>query len=185
MNTSKADIINWIKTYTPDLFSYTLAKVQQKEVAEDLVQDTFLSAYQSYEKFEGRSNVKTWIFSILKHKIADHYRLKYKQHTEVASDLIDKFFNENHRWKPEYQPANWGDEKELLDDPDFAKALNNCFEQLPQKWSSAIQLKFLEEHDSKAICSKLEITNSNFWQIIHRAKLQLRNCLEVKWFKRI
>ena len=75
-------------------------------------------------------------------------------------------------------------DKLLLDDPEFSKVLHNCFEKLPQKWSSAVQLKFLEEHDSKTICSKLEITTSNFWQIVHRVKLQLRNCLELKWFKK-
>ncbi len=183
MTIIKDDIISLVKAYTKDLSNYAIAKVHQKEIAEDLVQDTFLSAYQSYENYKGKSNEKTWLLAILKHKIADHYRLKYKQHTEVASDFVDKFFNENHRWKPEYRPTNWGDEKELLDDPEFSKALNDCLEKLPQKWSSAVQLKFLEEHDSKTICSKLEITTSNFWQIIHRAKLQLRNCLEFKWFK--
>ena len=179
----KDDIITLVKTHTKDLFAYTISKVNQREIAEDLVQDAFLSAYQSYDKFKGQSNVKTWLFSILKHKIADYYRLKYKENTEAFSDIFDKFFNESNRWKPEYRPVNWGDEKELLDDPDFAKALKDCFEKLPSQWSFAVQLKYLEEHDSKIICSKLEITTSNFWQIIHRAKLQLRSCLELKWFK--
>ena len=180
----KEEISFWVKTYTKDLFSYVITKVPQKEVAEDLVQDTFLSAYQSYENYKEKSNVKTWLFSILKHKIADYYRSKYKQNIEFGSDFIDTFFDEDHRWKPEYRPTNWGNEKELLDHPEFSKALHYCFEKLPQKWSSAVQLKFLEEHNSKTICSKLEITTSNFWQIIHRAKLQLRNCLELKWFKK-
>ncbi len=184
MIVNNSDIISWVKIYTKDLFSYTITKVPQKEVAEDLVQDTFLSAYQSYENYKGKSNVKTWLFSILKHKIADYYRSKYKKNFEVDYDFIDTFFDDNHRWKPEYRPANWGDEKELLNDPEFAKALHNCFEKLPQKWSSAMQLKFLEEHNSNVICSELEITTSNFWQIIHRAKLHLRNCLELKWFKK-
>jgi RNA polymerase sigma-70 factor (ECF subfamily) len=179
----KEEISTWVKIYTKDLFSYTITKVHQKEIAEDLVQDAFLSAYQSYENYKGKSNVKTWLFSILKHKIADYFRSKYKSSTEVSSDLIDKFFDGNHRWKPECRPQHWTEEKELLDDPEFSKALNDCFNKLPDKWSYAVQLKFLEEHNSKIICSKLEITTSNFWQIIHRAKLHLRNCLELKWFK--
>ena len=55
----KEEISSWVKTYTTDLFSYTITKVHQKELAEDLVQDTFLSAYQSYENYKGKSNVKT------------------------------------------------------------------------------------------------------------------------------
>ena len=184
MATTNNEIISWVKTYTKDLLGYASSKVHQKEVAEDLVQDTFLSAYQSFQKYMGKSNVKTWLFSILKHKIADYYRLKYKQNIKTSSDFTDPFFDENNRWKPEYQPMNWGDEKELLDDPEFSKALNKCFEKLPQKWSSVMQFKYQEEYNSKVICSELEITISNFWQIIHRAKLHLRNCLELNWFKK-
>ncbi len=184
MMVAEDDITSWVKMYTKDLFSYAITKVPQKEIAEDLVQDTFLSAYQSYKTYQGKSNVKTWLFSIINHKIADYYRSKYKQDTQVTSDIIDKFFNQNKRWKSEYRPIYWGDEKELFNDSEFLKILKNCFDKLPQRWSAVVQLKFLEEHNSKLICSRLEITTSNFWQIIHRAKLQLRNCLEVKWFKR-
>lgn len=179
----KDDIIPLVKSHTKDLFAYTISKVNQREIAEDLVQETFLSAFQSYENYKGKSNVKTWLFSILKHKIADYFRSKYKSNTEVSSDIIDKFFDGNDHWKPEYRPKQWPDEKELLDDPEFSKTLSECLKGLPQKWSSVVQLKYLEETESKIICSQLEITTSNFWQIIHRAKLQLRNCLEVKWFK--
>ena len=184
MTISRQHIIEFVKTYTKDLFAYTLSKVQQREIAEDLVQETFLAAYQSYDSFEGKSNVKTWLFSILKHKIADYYRSTYKKSAEVLLGINENFFDENQRWKPEYRPMNWGNENELLDDPAFAKALNNCFEDLPEKWSSAMRLKYLEEYNADGICNQLEITKSNFWQIIHRAKLQLRNCLEIKWFKK-
>ncbi len=102
----KAEISTWVKNYTTDLLSFTITKVEQKEVAEDLVQDTFLSAYQSYENYKGKSNAKTWLFSILKHKIADHYRSKYKKSSEFSLGIIDEFFDKNHRWKPEYRPTN-------------------------------------------------------------------------------
>ncbi|MEO7265658.1 MAG: sigma-70 family RNA polymerase sigma factor [Ferruginibacter sp.] len=177
------DIIIWVKIYTKDLFSYTHIKVQQKQVAEDLVQETFLAAYQSHHKYQGKSSIKTWLFSILKHKIADYYRSKYKTSSVLSSGTIEQFFDDNQSWKPEYRPKDWGNEEELLDDPDFTKALKNCFQQLPGKWSSAVQMKFLEENDADRICSQLEITKANYWQIIHRAKIQLRNCLELKWFK--
>ncbi|MEO8415632.1 MAG: sigma-70 family RNA polymerase sigma factor [Ginsengibacter sp.] len=184
MATAKDDMISWVKIYTKDLFSYTLSKVERREIAEDLVQDTFLSAYQSFTNFKGKSNAKTWLFSILKNKIADHYRSRYKRSMEASPVFIDAFFDENDRWKPEYKPTAWANETELLDDPEFSKTLNNCIENLPAKWSSAVQLKYLKDHDTHIICSELEITPSNFWQIIHRAKLQLRNCLELQWFKK-
>ncbi len=184
MKNTKDDIISWVKIYTKDLFSYTIYKVGQKEIAEDIVQETFLSAHKSFANFQNKSSAKTWLFSILKHKIADHFRLKYKSNTEPSSDIIENFFDENQRWKPEYRPKPWTEDNHLLNDPAFSKTLSDCLKALPDKWSSAVQLKYLEETDSKEICSQLEITTANFWQIIHRAKLQLRNCLDVKWFKK-
>ena len=180
----KSDIVSLVKNYTKDLYTYAISKIAQKEIAEDLVQDTFLSAHQSYQNFKGNSNVKTWLFSILKNKIADHYRLKYKENTQSSSGILQEFFNKNEAWKSEYKPLSWGNEKELLDDPDFAKALKGCFEKLPQQGSIAVRLKYLEEQKAETICSKLEISKTNYWQIIHRAKLQLRNCLELKWFRK-
>lgn len=179
---SKEKYIVLVKTYTKDLFAYAITRVQLKELAEDLVQDALLAAYQSYNNFKGKSSEKTWLLSILKHKIADHYRSKYRSGAAVSSVMDNLFFNENDRWKPEYRPADWGNEKALLDDPEFTRALKGCFDALPQKWSSVMQLKYLEERDAEGICTNLEITKANFWQIIHRAKLQLRNCLELKWF---
>lgn len=183
MTTSKDDIISWVRTYTKDLFAYAMGRVQQKEVAEDIVQETFLSAHKSFDNYKSKSSVKTWLFSILKHKVADYYRRKYKAGVEISTGIIEDFFDENDRWKPEHRPKEWPDEKDLVDDPEFSKALSECFKSLPEKWSSAIRLKYLEEHDADGICNQLEISKSNFWQIIHRAKLSLRNCLELKWFK--
>lgn len=177
------EVVSWVKLHTKSLFSYALTKVLQKEVAEDLVQDTFMAACQSFDKYKGNSNIKTWLFSILKHKIADYYRLKYKQHTGVSTDAGTGFFDENEGWKKEYFPHDWHNETDLLEDPEFAKAFTNCLENLPQKWLAVVQSKYLYENDTKIVCSQLEISSSNFWQIIHRAKLQLRNCLQEKWFK--
>ncbi len=50
----KEEISTWVKTYIKDLLSYTISKVEQKEIAEDLVQETFLSAYQSFENYQGK-----------------------------------------------------------------------------------------------------------------------------------
>ncbi len=183
MGNSKDSIISLVKKYTTELYAFTMAKVNQKQIAEDIVQETFLSAYQGYDNFQNKSSVKTWLFSILKHKIADHFRLKYKSNTE-PSNVTEKFFDDNERWKPEYRPKQWAEENNLLDDPAFSKTFSDCLKALPDKWSAAVQLKYLEETNSKEICSQLEITTANFWQIIHRAKLQLRDCLDVNWFKK-
>ncbi|PIY34118.1 MAG: RNA polymerase subunit sigma, partial [Bacteroidetes bacterium CG_4_10_14_3_um_filter_42_6] len=58
-----------------------------------------------------------------------------------------------------------------------------CLDALPDRWSLSIKLKYLMEKESEEICQELGVSPTNFWQIMHRAKLQLRDCVENKWFK--
>lgn len=183
MDAMKLTVESWVKLHTREMYSYALIKVKAKEAAEDIVQNAFLAAWKAYPSFQQKSNPRTWLFSILKHKIADYYRIKFRQSSEIPSDITGKFFDKNDRWNSAYRPSEWQADKDLLDDPEFTNALKDCFEKLPEKWSSAVRLKYLEQDDAETICSMLEITKPNFWQIIHRAKLSLRNCLELKWIK--
>lgn len=184
---SEADITNiilksWVNLYSDSLYSFAFYKVNDKETAEDLVQETFLAVLNSFNKYEGKSEPKTWLFAILKNKIADHYRKSFRK-SEKTTVSFDNFFDENGDWIAEQRPQIWKTEDEnLLDNPNFKKTLTNCLDKLPQQWNAAIVLKFLEEKESNEICQELSVSPTNFWQIIHRAKLQLRKCLELNWF---
>lgn len=189
---SKTEIITqWVDLYLNDLTTWAYYKTSDKEVAEDLVQETFLSAFQGFENFENKSNPKTWLISILNFKIIDYYRNKSKIKTKQESDysifndesFLDKFFDENDAWRVSSRPQDWMETENLLDNPDFLEILYICIGYLPQQWNSAIILKYIDNKDGKNICQELGISPSNFWQILHRAKLQLRNCLDNNWFK--
>ncbi len=178
-------IKDWVNQYSDGLYSWALHKTSNKETAEDLVQDSFLAALQSIEKFEERSNPKTWLFSILNHKISDHFRSLYRKPLSFDSAFVDMFFDENNTWKKDSRPQAWDEESiHLLDNQDFNAILASCIGKLPENWNAAIQLKYFEEKDAKDICQELEVSPTNFWQIVHRAKLQLRKCLELNWFKK-
>jgi RNA polymerase sigma-70 factor (ECF subfamily) len=180
-------ISSWVTQYGNELYGWASFKVTDESVAEDLVQETFISAFQHFDNFKGTSSPKTWLFSILRNKIVDHYRKKAKSSILMDASTEDttmQWFDDNHRWKKEFRPKAWDSEGEnLLDDPEFESTLSNCIGKLPAVWSSCVQLKYLSEKDSVAICQELNITASNLWQILHRAKLHLRNCLEKNWFK--
>ena len=64
---------NWVYQYGDALFSWSISKTKNKELSEDLVQDTFIAALKSFESFENRSQPKTWLISILNNKIIDHF----------------------------------------------------------------------------------------------------------------
>lgn len=190
-NDSNQIFREWIDLYSDQLYSWAFYKTSRKETAEDLVQDTFVAAMQAYTKFENKSSIKTWLFSILKNKIYDYHRNNFK--IELASEKLNSetinsrnnFFDKDEEWINSAHPADWGEPNEnLLDNLEFNKALKKCLEKLPPQWNSAIQLKYLASKDGKIICQELGITPTNFWQILHRAKLNLRKCIELNWFNK-
>jgi RNA polymerase sigma-70 factor (TIGR02943 family) len=181
---NELDLKDLVETYTNDLYSWAYYKVSDAELAKDLVQETFLAAAEKIFAFKGKSSPKTWLFAILNHKIIDVYRKKLKQPVNPDNQVFSKFFDNEGNWHTEKLPENWNeDEKHLLDDPEFNKVLKDCLEVLPEKWKICVKLKFLSEKSGEEICQELDIAPTNFWQMVHRAKLQLRDCIENKWFK--
>jgi RNA polymerase sigma-70 factor (TIGR02943 family) len=174
----------WVQLYSDSLYSWAFYKTSNKEISEDLVQETFLSAVKTFDKFRGDSNPKTYLFAILNNKINDHYRKSYRIPHANNDEILDILFDQSEHWRRDQIPQQWEEETEnILDNSEFQKELHNCLKRLPESWFSAIQLKFMEEKKGNEICQELGITDTNFWQILHRAKLQLRKCLEINWFK--
>ncbi len=173
----------WINNYTDELLSRAVYKLSDVENAKDIVQDTFLAAAKNIHSFKQKSNPKTWLFSILNNKISDFYRKKYREDKKINTD-ISSFFTETGDWKPDKQPQNWEQSgKNLLDNMAFIEILDYCLEHLPNKYNSVIKMKYYSEKTPEEICQELEISSTNMWQIMHRAKLKLRDCIENGWFK--
>lgn len=173
---------DWVKMYLNDLVAWALQRLNDKDLARDLVQETFVSAWQQMDRFEGKSSPKTWLIGILKFKVADHYRLAYTRPTTSFS--THPWFNQNEEWKTEERPGDWAmeDQAELLDQPGFRAVWESCLGKLSGIWHTAICSRYLDEKDASAICQELSITPTNYWQMLHRAKLQLRKCLEMNYF---
>lgn len=178
-------ITEWVNLYSDKLYSWALHKTSNKEIAEDLVQDTFLAAFKGINSFKEESTPKTWLFRILNNKIIDYYRKKRNfNHISIdEKDSIkntDNLFDENGRWDalPSFIHQN---DEHLLDNPDFNCVLKKCINALPEKWRFAIQYKYIFNKNAEEICKELNITTSNYWQMIHRAKLQLGVCIEKNW----
>jgi len=190
MNFTRVDnqkLTEWVRLYTKALFNYALSKTSDSALSKDLVQDTFLAAAERFHTFKNQSDPKTWLFGILKNKIADHYRsILRKAHLNAAPlDSVTPFFDKDGRWESSQEPATWpGASPNLHDNPEFNAILQRCLKALPEALNACIRLRFLEEKKGADICRELRISSANYWQMIHRAKLQLRNCLENNWFKR-
>lgn len=178
----------WVEDYGDRLYSWALHKTSSVETAKDLVQDTFLSALKNYDKFKQKSRPDTWLFSILNNKIIDYYRKEGNtavqinpEETNSAENPLETLFDENGNWTPNGFEHFWEDETHLLDDPEFLKILDHCIKQLPGKGRNAVTMTYFSGVGSKYICQELNISPSNYWQIIHRAKLALKKCIEKHW----
>jgi RNA polymerase sigma-70 factor (TIGR02943 family) len=178
------DAKKWVNDYGDMLYRYALPRVNDGEVAKDLVQDTFLAAWRNYDNFKGEISEKNWLFTILKNKIIDHFRKSSTRLVDSLPDISDSdVYFENEHWTNSAAPRNWGiDTDSVIDRKEFYQVLAKCKSMLKEIQNTVFTMKYLDGLESEDICKELNITSSNYWVLIHRAKLQLRACLEKNWF---
>lgn len=180
-NQQPADPASWVDRYGDYLYSYAYYRVDSQETAADLVQETFLSALKSYKNFKGKSTERTWLISILKRKVIDHYRTKSRETQNSATSNLP--FDEQGKWKNQRTPEGIPEPEDTdFDKDEFYRILRWCMSVLPDKWQAVFRLKALEEQESDTVCKEMKISPSNFWVIMHRTRLQLRECFEKNWF---
>ncbi len=175
----------WLANYGDILYNYAYSRLSSSTVAEDMLQDTFVSALKSMENFRGDSSEKTWLFSILKRKIIDYYRKSSTKNerpeSSFSSPFKDSGFMEGH-WNSNRRPTDWGSKTDgAVQQSEFQEIMEFCLSGLPEKWKSVFVLKVMEEIESDKVCKEIGCTSSNLWVILHRAKLQLRECIEKNW----
>jgi RNA polymerase sigma-70 factor (ECF subfamily) len=179
----------WVDEYGDFLYRYALSRVKDPSTAEDLVQETFLAALKARRNFRGRSSARTWLIAILKHKIVDHIRKKVR---EQASDKIeslfdaavydsdDAIFNGRGDWKT--PPAKWAaNPTKLYEQKEFIDILYLCLGELPERQAKAFMMREIDGLSTDEICKALNISATNSWVILYRARMLLRQCLEIKW----
>jgi len=175
----------WLQKYGDYLFSYARMKLPSKEVAEDVIQETFLSAYKSVKSFKGNSSEKTWLVSILKRRIIDYYRKEARKQERNMSSYQLPFYEsgtyQNH-WLEQRAPKNWLSDTSLQFD-EFHRILQFCLSHLSPKHRLVFMMKILEECSNEEVCKEAEISTANLWTIMHRARLQIRECVEKNGYK--
>jgi len=176
----------WADLYADYMFYYANSRINDYEMAKDLVQETFLAALNAMPNYRGDSNEKTWITSILKRKIIDHYRKKNS--TKGQAEIHMSFYEDGAKkgdWLEERVPQEWGNDTEKsIENTELKGILELCIDYLPPKHQVVFKMKTILNIDTEDICKELEISSSNLWVMIHRARTQLRECLEENWFNR-
>jgi len=186
MRSKPTQIEAWLDQHGDALYQYALLKTNNPEIAADLVQDTFEAVIRS-SSFQGKSKVRSWLIGILRHKITDYYRRKYKETGGYTTDddhFSTTIFSAEGYWQAHTTPQPVVEaERNLLDNPAFLKVLALCLDKLPGIWKMVLEGKYLNEKETGQLCQELNISTTNFWQINHRAKLSMQQCLQAAWFR--
>lgn len=176
-----------IEQHRAYLLRYASLQLRDAGAAEDAVQDTLIAALEGWDRFGGKSSVKTWLTGILKHKIIDHIRRRSREQPLVSSDsdqgeseAVDALFLENGHWRQ--PPSNWGDPDKALENKAFMAVFEECARNMPAQASRAFMMREVMDLTTEDICKELDISTTNCWVMLHRARLSLRECLEMKWF---
>ena len=192
INNQIEDPESWVDQYGDFLYRFTLSRIKDPSIAEDLVQETFLAALKAQKNFQGRSTARTWLIAILKHKIVDHIRKRVREQTSnkpeskfdtPANYAVDNSFNDDGDWR--IRPSKWAaDPMKLYEQKEFMNVLYQCLGELPERQAEAFMMREIDGLSTAEICKVLNISATNSWVMLYRARMWLRQCLENNWLNR-
>jgi len=170
----------------PTLLRIARLQLRNDAWAEDAVSETLISALESAGRFGGQSQLKTWVNGILKHKIIDQFRRSGREVSIDAAaeaaqvETFDELFaDDGHRLN---KPVDWGDPEATYSRVQFFEILQICIEELPAALGRIFMMREWLELDTAKICKELDISATNSFVMLHRARMRLRECLEHRWF---
>lgn len=176
----------WLDLYGDVLYRFSVARVRDPGIAEDLVQETLLAALKAKTQYAGQASERTWLIGILKHKIIDYYRKASRENTQEYDDSLtneddDDFFDRQGSWRIDL--TSWSKPDKSLEQEQFIRVLQDCIDRLPPRLAQLFILREIDGMESQEICRTMSITTlNNFWVMMSRVRAQLRHCLDLNWF---
>lgn len=184
--TTTATLHQQLETMRPALLRFAILQLRNDALAEDVVQEALIAVLEKPERFAQQSSLRTYVTGIMKHKIIDALRLSQRTKqidtTEDQSedDVIDALFQANgHTYQ---MPRSWGSPDDTLEQKDFFRVLEICLEKLPAKTARIFMMREWLELETDEICKELDISTPNAWVMLYRARVRLRECLDLNWF---
>ncbi len=178
------DFARQVQALRPQLIRFARTQLRNDAWAEDAVSDTLLAALEKPQSFGGQSQLKTWLVGILNHKVIDQLRRHAREATVLsgddAEDLDEQLFAPDGHWRE--MPQSWGDPEQQFREQQFFQVLEACVQHLPPTQARVFMMREWLELETDEICKELQITPTNLWVLLHRARLRLRECLNQGWF---
>ena len=171
----------WVETHGDLLFNFAVGQVRDAGEAEDLVQETFLAALRMRARFGGHCSERTWLVSILRHKICDHFRRHVRERKHRVEPMTprhaDGDWDDAMLWLHEVA-AETHSPSRRIELEELRANLERALGRLAPRLAQVFQLYAIEELPNAEVCARLNISESNLWVMLHRARRQLRAYLE-------
>ena len=175
---------DWVDAHADYLFNFAVGQVRDAGIAEELVQETFLAAVKSSARFYGQSSERTWLVGILRHKIFDHLRRTCRERAVrvdvPATTDNSESWEESMFWVHDVA-AECHSPARRMEMSEFREALELALGKLPPRIAQVFQLYEIEERPNREVCAQMNISESNLWVMLHRARKQLREHLDGWW----
>ena len=168
------------------LVRFARQRLMDPALAEDLVHDVFEAVASGRAAFGGRAALRSWLVGILKHKVIDQLRQRQREVALAADEGSEDdameallFRADGHYASP---PAEWGNPEQDLSSRQFMAVLEACTDKLPATMGRVFLMREWLELSSEEICKELQLTPTNLYVQLHRARMRLRECLQLNWF---
>ena len=171
---------DWVEAHGDYLFNFALGQIRDAGTAEDLVQETFLAALKARNNFAGKSSERTWLVSILRHKIYDHLRRTCRERAvrvdPTPARRDEDNWDEAVTWLHDVA-AECQSPSRRMELAELRENLELALGKLPPRLAQVFQLYEVDELPNREVCAKLNISENNLWTMLHRARTQLRDHL--------
>lgn len=176
----EVDATKWVDSYGDALFAFAVSRLRDRNLAEEAVQETFLSALKSIDQFRQTGTEGAWLMGILKRKVIDQARSQAKQPATLGNDpVVSALFDKRGNWSKSAK-ANGSMRLDSIERDEFKVVFHECLEKLPPTQASTFWLREVQQENAEDVCKALEISTSNLWVLMHRARLALAECMKIR-----
>lgn len=172
-----------VRAWSPAMLRVARVHVRSHAVAEEVVQEAWLGVVRALDGFEGRAQLRTWVFRILVHTARRRGGQEARRPDVPAGPTVDpdRFRGDDDpwpgHWRDEAAPADWGPEAALLAG-EFRDVLARALAELPARQRAVVELRDVHGLDAEEVCRVLDLTPANQRVLLHRARARLRAALE-------
>jgi RNA polymerase sigma-70 factor, ECF subfamily len=178
-------LASWVKQWQNAMLRFARMHLSSLEDAEDVVQETFAAALQADTSTLSGIDPRRYLFGILRNKVMDRLRQRYRSPSvgDVPEEELDTLlFDAQDHWLSGVTPAAWHTPDSHAESDQFFAVLDICMNNLPAKPARVFSMKEFLECDADEICSTLNISKTDYWQALSRARKQIHLCLNQRWF---